>query len=677
MPSPAGTRIPRDGSSLVDGLGGTWTIDSAGWACRNGKRTSGHALAIDWNGTDIFALSPTKSMWFKVVWGVSWVQLTTVDPDPKITPPAPTITNATATPAALPAGGGSVTVNATVINATSITVDGVVKTLPATISVIVSRSILIVATGVTAPPASAQVAVSVAVPPPPPPATTIEFTNGVPGSIDVSALLPAGAARYTGGYYTLGTDDELPGIAFNPTTKILSYDGSPIVPGYPVNPNTHYALGGEVGPYNTHWQYPPTTHVIPYPRVISGTLTHVAIDGGGKHTRPRYCPWDNKIYIFGGDYSTYGLQGGTSSSGRSLIWKLDPTLASVESGWTLAYPAKGRVGEDQPLSPDIMGFSWDPTRQIWWITWGITASGYTSDAGALPGGWKADGGLSTVWPLVSTPGNQTDAPAFTFDPKLALPKYTKLGVVPWNTWGGIRPCESAYDDMSKRLYALSASPTASIRAWILDTTVYDTNPAGITWSSVDIDLSVGSVANLTGGDYSTCTGQYLSPSWVDDATRRLYFYDAKNRAVLALTLPGHAAGTHKVQLVASIAGMTDSTSYPQGTLSQASSPFMWIPEHRSLVLMTEPLQQMVGPQSYSVTINVDTGALTEGPRFPTNPKDGLPWFPNAGVWYPPTQEIVLYHCYGSNYDKSRSWLRTSPTGGGDWPWTVHRYKWAA
>lgn len=52
-----------------------------------------------------------------------------------VTPAKPTITNMTATPNQLPVGGGSVVINATVVGATSLKLDGVNVVLPVTIVV--------------------------------------------------------------------------------------------------------------------------------------------------------------------------------------------------------------------------------------------------------------------------------------------------------------------------------------------------------------------------------------------------------------------------------------------------------------------------------------------------------------------------------------------------------------
>lgn len=76
----------------------------------------------------------------------------------------PSITVLSATPASLPAGGGSVTLNATVKNATSVTLDGVAVTLPVTRQVTSSHTFTLNAHGQKLPDAVATVPVSVAAP---------------------------------------------------------------------------------------------------------------------------------------------------------------------------------------------------------------------------------------------------------------------------------------------------------------------------------------------------------------------------------------------------------------------------------------------------------------------------------------------------------------------------------
>jgi hypothetical protein len=266
------------------------------------------------------------------------------------------------------------------------------------------------------------------------PSTTIEFTEGVPARVSVASLLPAGADRYHGGYYDMipGTSsvaDFIQGLSFDNKTLELVYDGSPLSANsyngktLAANPNTSYYIGTESGPYNAHWQYPPTEVPIPQATVVNGVPTQQAITNQCKHTRPRFCPLDGKVHIFGGDYSSVGLLGPPESpqNGRMLMWNVDP----VSGIFGFDYPPHGRPGEDVPLSSDLMGYAWDNGRRLWWVMFGSARPGYVSDAA-----WKADGGLANAWPAdANEPGPM---PIFVFDPKLPQPKYTLLPAkTPW------------------------------------------------------------------------------------------------------------------------------------------------------------------------------------------------------------------------------------------------------
>lgn len=497
----------------------------------------------------------------------------------------------------------------------------------------------------------ASMAVQVADPPVP---GELVFQEGVPSSIDVSALLPPSADRYHGGYFSrqvgvYSDDDHLPGVTFDAATKRIVYDGSLLTAsGVFKNPNSSYFLGAETGPYNAHWQYPPRTINIPPP--AGGKVT--SINGGSKHTRARFCPWDPSIYIFGGDYGSVGLINDLHQDGRMLIWRFDP----VANTWTLPYPALGRAGEEQPLSPDIMGWTPDRARQIFWISWGDSRAGVASETH-----WKSLGGLSDVWPKSAIGGTITDAPIFTFDPKPPLPKYKRCGFQPWNI---IQPKmrEHAYDEQTKRMYKLEPVGTG-VRVHYLDTTLYETDPMNMPWAQVDVDLAAGRPNNLTGsGAHQFATGYFESPCHIDELKRLLYFVDSRTPAVLALTLTGHPQGAHKIMLIANLPGAPDLTKSPMGLLACASMPFVWIAEHRCLVLMVEPLWEEVGPLSRSFTIDVDTGIVADGPRFPSL-ANGKPWFPGAAEWYPPSQELIVWGYYPNT---SLPYLT---------PQTMHAYKW--
>src|SRR5699024_7142690 len=115
----------------------------------------------------------------------------------------------------------------------------------------------------------------------------------------------------------------------------------------------------------------------------------------------------------------------------------------------------------------------------------------------------------------------------------------------------------------------------------------------------DVLLSAGSPGNLTrtGKWRDVVTGyQRLH---VDERGRLIYFFDYRNPAVLALTLPGHAEGEGKVKLVCELP-VTSITSAAMGNTASIASA--WIPEHRSIVVFWEPLWQQCGPYSASLTI---------------------------------------------------------------------------
>jgi len=478
---------------------------------------------------------------------------------------------------------------------------------------------------------------------------SITFNEGVPSRVKVT--LPVGD-RYHGGFFcripkVYGYSDEIPGVTFDGNTREFVYDGRPLSDNsyngvsQAVNPSSFFWAGAETGPHNPHWQFPPRT--INIPQAVGGVQQ--AITGGCKHTRPRFCPRDNLIHICGGDYSSAGIIKDGHQDGRMLLWNFDP----VVNKWGFDYPPMGRAGDDIPLSPDAMGFAWDKSREIWWITYGDPRAGVQNDVH-----WKSLGGLATAYPASALAWPINDAPVFTFDPKVG--KYNKLGIMPWNIMSP-KTREHAYDDTSKRLYKLDASSTLDLRVRWLDTTNYETDPLNMPWSMVDISLSA------IGHRYAT--GYFESPCHIDEVKRLLYFVDSRTPAVLALTLPGHPSGEHKVSVLAPLPQMKNyALDMPMGLLAMASMPFVWIPEHRCLVMMVEPLYEQVGPWSNSFQIDVDTGVVSDGPRFPSKPADGKPWFPNAAVWFPPTQELIVYAFYPN-----------SQLSGTQSPETMHAYKW--
>lgn len=87
----------------------------------------------------------------------------------------PTISNMTATPSSLPYGGGTVIIDATVTDATSVTLGGNAVTLPISFVVGVSQTFVLVASNATGS-AQATVAVTVSTTPPLPLPTIVGMT---------------------------------------------------------------------------------------------------------------------------------------------------------------------------------------------------------------------------------------------------------------------------------------------------------------------------------------------------------------------------------------------------------------------------------------------------------------------------------------------------------------------
>jgi hypothetical protein len=82
-----------------------------------------------------------------------------------------------------------------------------------------------------------------------------------------------------------------------------------------------------------------------------------------KHVTLEFTPFNNRIYLTGGDYY--------AKSYRQETWSLDVAerLASTDpaAGWRLEYPYCGPKGAPQPKGPDHVGFTWDPKRNLFWM----------------------------------------------------------------------------------------------------------------------------------------------------------------------------------------------------------------------------------------------------------------------------------------------------------------------
>jgi hypothetical protein len=483
-------------------------------------------------------------------------------------------------------------------------------------------------------------------PAPPPTRVDVVFTKGVPSRVSVKHLVPPGE-RYQGGFYDAVAGyhsyvTNLVGVTFDARTCELVYDGrDPDPHKIAENPSRSYWIGSEASPCNSHWQWPPTAMPIPQPvRGMSKALANPS-----KHTAAVYCPWNQHICLFGGDFSTWGLLEG-GMNGRAVMWNWNP----VANTWALGFqPPGGLAGDVIPLSPDIMGMCWDSELQRFFIAWGVSRPGFADAAQ-----WASFGYKATPYPANNMEADPAQMPCFTFDPKAARPKYELAGV--GTPWPIATVHEIAYDAVTHRVYAVKDS-NDGIRVYYLDT-----HGSPLAWKTLDISLAVGAPGNLTGSGEWThpLTGYW--PLHVDEKGRRLLFMDARTPAVLAVTLPGHARGEGKVQLVARLPVVSLATAAMGLAASIAGA---WIPEHRSLVILWEPLFHQVGPYSARLTVDVDTGAITEGPRWPNYDAEARPWFPNQAVWYPPTLELIVY---GYMYDNSTLPNVTVPQ-------TNYRYKW--
>ena len=480
------------------------------------------------------------------------------------------------------------------------------------------------------------------------PLPAVVFGKGVAQRMSLESQLPRGD-RYNGGYFdqTLGYKsvfDNLYGVWFDAIKLELVYDGRDPDPlKKAANPNPQYFVGVENGPYNSHWQWPPTP--LPIPQTKAGVSQ--ALANANKHTAPVYCPRDNHVHIFGGDFSTFGIIGG-GQNGRPVMWDWDP----IANTWRLDYrPPHGMPGDVIPLSPDIMGMCWLPEQEVFFIAWGESRPGFGNDAA-----WKADGGVAHALPTDNMESDSTKLPCFIFDPKLARPRFLLAGVGTDWAQNDVRQIE--YDPVSKRVYGLRVYSDL-VRVHYLDVSTLGTAAPSLAWQRVD-------VPTVAGHTYAV-PGQWKIN--VDETGRRLFWFDARHPALMAITLPGHPAGEMKMQVVAELpAPAGNLVTAAMGTT--ASIPAAWIPEHRSIVVMWEPLWHQVGPNTTSLTINVDTGGVSQGPRFPN--LDGgrnQPWYPGEMVWYPPTQELLVY---GFMYwgDDTRNDIALAGV-----PQTNWRYKW--
>lgn len=176
--------------------------------------------------------------------------------------PAPTISNASAAPASLPAGGGAVVINATVTDATLVTLDGAAVTLPKTVNVTTSRAFVLVAHGATAPDAQVSIAVAVAAPPVVVDASVTRQPLAVNGSgVDLLAFWRYCSGERYDRMQSLVTVSQAAGAVRMIATKLFS--GEPLQPnGVTVNVTLTPVAGG--------------APVAVAPRVANGSVFDVA-----------------------------------------------------------------------------------------------------------------------------------------------------------------------------------------------------------------------------------------------------------------------------------------------------------------------------------------------------------------------------------------------------------------
>jgi hypothetical protein len=312
------------------------------------------------------------------------------------------------------------------------------------------------------------------------------------------------------------------------------------------------------------------------------------------------------------------------------MWDWNP----ITNDWKLGMsPPGGLAGDVIPLSPDIMGMAWDVQRERMFITWGNSRPGFSDAAN-----WKSYGYLATPYPSSQTEPTAEAMPCFIYDPKESRP-FTKLAGV-----GSPLPQQSfyqnlAYDPTHQRMYLLDEGKTLH---WL------DLTQTPLVWQSQLLDL----------GEHQTGWIHMTTRMHVDVATKRLMFLLTDTQpALLAVSLPDH-----RVSKICDLP-VVDLSKAAMGLVAMPG--FAWCAELRSVVLLWEPLWHHCGPWSSSLTVNVDSGAISAGPRFPNYDAQNRPWVPHHLVWYPPTRELIAF---GFMYDVDGLTNIVVPQ-------TNYRYKW--
>jgi hypothetical protein len=93
-----------------------------------------------------------------------------------------------------------------------------------------------------------------------------------------------------------------------------------------------------------------------------------------KHITGALNPDNGRIYFTGGDYANGPEH--DAQSYRQETWSLSleerwKNRADPNAGWRLEYPYCGPEGQVQPKHPDFVGWTWDPTRKLFWMVPGV------------------------------------------------------------------------------------------------------------------------------------------------------------------------------------------------------------------------------------------------------------------------------------------------------------------
>jgi hypothetical protein len=453
----------------------------------------------------------------------------------------------------------------------------------------------------------------------------VNFTIGVAASVAVTGL-PTTADRIIGGHFVAypGSSDSngqanLAGVYFDYANNEWVYDGIGI-PAAGRSPASNYMIGVENGPYNNHWGTPVAIPTLD-PAVVDGRWTMRSLQNAQKHVCAVYCPNDEKIRLCFGDFDSYGVLDVGEQSGRNVIWAWDP----IANTWAVDNaPCAGVAGDVVPLSPDIMNVTYLPNTTELYVAWGRWAG--------LTGGqeWKDRGGVADAYPF--TPADVTLANLPTFRYSLSTKKFSIVqgGSPFYSGWGRTG---SAYDPTDQRIYSLDGYGVLYQQLKYRDVTTF---------------VSTGWVEpTLTPlpGRYSQ---YHMSRGLIcDDTARLLYYFDlgyggtAVDRtppALIGITLPGHAEGPWVTKLLREFPELLGWENLP--IQIGGLECWAWIPEQRKIVLFLEPDFTHGGPLSLCFTIDVDTFAVTAGPRLPPRDNGGV-YMPSWCVWYPPTQELVV------------------------------------